>query len=144
MITKCKEHHDVAHRLLESHTVSNTASFLGGSRMTIQYWRMPRQHTRKASDKKPGRPFELTGYLAKKLRCWDLWTWGSCPDVLAPPGTATQRLRRELWGDLQFYVSRRVLNTRLRIHWPSAFVFLHVCDIIFEAYYKLYVLLFIH
>ncbi len=55
-MTKCKELHDVAYRLLESHTISNMASLLGVSRKTIQRWKMPPQQ-----DEGVARPGAQTG-----------------------------------------------------------------------------------
>ncbi len=71
-MTECEELHDVAYRLLESHTIFNTASLLGVSRMTIQHWReMAPQHTRKGKYKQTGwTSLKLTKYLAQRLRHW--------------------------------------------------------------------------
>ncbi len=103
-MTKCKELHDVAHRLFESHTVSNTASLLGVSRKTNQHWKMPPQHTRKARDKKPGRPFKLTGYLAKRLRRW----------VNEDPNQTLDRLRQHTCTDAGVCVSRPIMSCWLK------------------------------
>ncbi len=103
-MTKCKELHNVAHHLLESHTVSNMASLLGVSRKTIQHWRMSPQRTRKARDKKPGRPFKLTGYLAKRLRRW----------VNEDPSQALNRLRQHTCTDAGVCVSRPTMSRWLK------------------------------